>query len=257
MGQMTTPAAAELSPFVPPPYPYERLDGLLAIAAALPGGAVDFSIGTPMDPPPAAVVQALSTSDSERGYPSSPGSAELRRAIVDWIGRRFGVAIVAGQVAACVGTKEFVGTLPQWLRLRRPGRDTVLYPEIAYPTYEMGAILGGCRPVAVPLTAEGRLALDAVAESDVARALVLWVNSPGNPTGACEDLGAVAEWGRARDVPVFSDECYVEFTWRGSPQSSPSTHCRSGPTAPGSASASTPAMRRSSTTCSRSASTSE
>jgi succinyldiaminopimelate transaminase len=219
MVQMTAPAVAELSPFVPPPYPYERLDGLLAIAAALPGGAVDLSIGTPMDPPPAAVVQALATSDSERGYPSSPGSAELRRAIVDWIRRRFGVAVAASQVAACVGTKEFVGTLPQWLKLRRPDRDTVLYPEIAYPTYEMGAILGGCRPVAVPLTAEGRLALEAVAESDVARALALWVNSPGNPTGACEDLGAVAAWGRARDVPVFSDECYVEFTWRGPPQS--------------------------------------
>ena len=72
-----------------------------------------------------------------------PDSAELRRAIVDWIGRRFGVAVEASQVAACVGTKEFVGTLPQWLRLRRPDRDTVLYPEIAYPTYEMGAILAG------------------------------------------------------------------------------------------------------------------
>jgi succinyldiaminopimelate transaminase len=205
--------------FVPPPYPYDRLDGLLTTAATLAGGAVDLSIGTPIDPPPAAVVSALSASGSERGYPSSPGSADLRRAIVEWIGRRFEVSVDAGQVAACVGTKEFVGTLPQWLRLRRPDRDTVLYPAVAYPTYEMGAILAGCRPVAVPLTAAGRLAIDEIAESDAERALALWVNSPGNPTGACDDLGAVADWGRRHGVPVFSDECYVEFTWAGPPRS--------------------------------------
>jgi succinyldiaminopimelate transaminase len=205
--------------FVPPPYPYERLDELLAVAATMPGGAVDLSIGTPIDPPPVAVVRALSTSDSERGYPSSPGSAELRRAVVDWIARRFDVAVEPGQVAACVGTKEFVATLPHWLHLRTPDRDTVLYPEIAYPTYEMGAILAGCRAVAVPVTPYGRLALDAIPESDAGRALALWVNSPGNPTGVCEDLGAVATWGRRHGVPVFSDECYVEFTWAGPPRS--------------------------------------
>jgi succinyldiaminopimelate transaminase len=215
MVQMTAPAVAELSPFVPPPYPYERLDGLLAIAAALPGGAVDLSIGTPMDPPPAAVVQALATSDSERGYPSSPGSAELRRAIVDWIRRRFGVAVAASQVAACVGTKEFVGTLPQWLKLRSPDRDTVLYPSVAYPTYAMGAQLAGCRAVGVPLTPDGRLRLEAIDPADAERALALWVNSPGNPTGGVDDLAEVARWGREHRVPVFSDECYVEFTWSG------------------------------------------
>ena len=215
----TAASRADLSGFVPPPYPYERLDGLVTIAAALPGGAVDLSIGTPIDPPLEAVVGALSTSQSERGYPLSPGSAELRRAIVDWIARRFDVAVDRSQVAACVGTKEFVGTLPQWMKLRRPDRDTVLYPEIAYPTYEMGAILAGCRPVAVPLTPDGQLALDAIEESDAARALALWVNSPGNPTGACDDLGAIASWGRVHEVPVFSDECYVEFTWQGPPRS--------------------------------------
>jgi succinyldiaminopimelate transaminase len=214
-----TPVSAESPPFVPPPYPYERLDDLLAIATQWPGGAVDLSIGTPIDPPPDAVVRALSTSRSERGYPSSPGSAELRRSIVDWIARRFGVAVELSQVAACVGTKEFVATLPHWLRLRAPDRDTVLYPEIAYPTYEMGAILAGCRAVAVPLTPVGRLALDAISESDAGRALALWVNSPSNPTGVCDDLGAVAAWGRRHGVPVFSDECYVEFTWTGPPRS--------------------------------------
>jgi len=213
--------------FVPPPYPYDRLDGLLKVAGALPGGAVDLSIGTPIDPPPAAVVAALSSSGSERGYPPSVGSAALRSAIVDWIDRRFAVAVDPEDVAACVGTKEFVGTLPQWLKLRTPEKDTILYPAIAYPTYEMGAILAGCQPVPVAMTPDGRLDLDSVSPAVAERSLALWVNSPGNPTGACDDLGVVADWGRRHGVPVFSDECYVEFTWDG-PLASILQHGRDG-----------------------------
>ena len=204
-----------LTSFVPPPYPYERIDRFKPLAERFEGGLVDLSIGTPCDPPPAAVVAALANSDSERGYPPSVGTVALRDAVSSWIDRRFGLAVPADHVAACIGTKEFVGTLPQWLRLRRPDRDTVLYPAIAYPTYEMGAILAGCRAVAVPLTESGRLDLEAIDPDDAARALALWVNSPGNPTGALDDLAAVAAWGRAHSVPVFSDECYVEFTWEG------------------------------------------
>jgi succinyldiaminopimelate transaminase len=201
--------------FVPPPYPYSRLDGLLAIAAEHEGGAVDLSIGTPMDPAPPEVVDAFSRSGTERGYPSSPGSPDLRQAASRWIARRFDVDVDPNSIAACIGTKEFVGTLPQWLRLRRPDRDTILYPAISYPTYEMGAILAGCRAVPVPFDPAGRLALGEIAPEDARRALALWVNSPGNPTGVLDDLGAAAAWGRANGVPVFSDECYVEFTWSG------------------------------------------
>ena len=210
----------ELMPtgFVPPPYPYDRLSSLAAIAEALPGGMVDLSIGTPCDPPGPAVVAALSSSNSERGYPPSIGTPELRAAVQRWLRRRFAVEVPASQIAACVGTKELVGTLPQFLRLRSPERDTVLYPEVSYPTYAMGAILAGCRAVPVPTDADFRLRLDAIEPDDAARALVLWVNSPGNPTGAVDDLGAAATWGRQRGVPVFSDECYCEFTWDGPPR---------------------------------------
>jgi succinyldiaminopimelate transaminase len=201
--------------FDPPPYPYDRLDRFKPMAAAFEGGLVDLSIGTPCDPPPAAVLAALATSDSERGYPPSIGTDALRRAITAWLARRFDVDLSTDQVAACIGSKEFVATLPQWMQLRTPDRDTVLYPAIAYPTYEMGAILASCRAVAVPPTAAGSLDLDAIDPADAARALLLWTNSPSNPTGALDDLGAAAAWGRANAVPVFSDECYVEFTWAG------------------------------------------
>ena len=210
-------AGAPAAAFTPPPYPYDRLDAVASVAASHPGGAVDLSVGTPCDPPPDAVVRALATSGAERGYPSSVGGAALRQAAARWMARRFGVAVEAGQIAACVGTKEFVATTAWFLRLRTPGRDTVLVPAVAYPTYAMGGVLAGCRVVEVGTGPGGRPDLEAVSPSDAGRALCAWVNSPANPAGTLADLGAAAAWGRARGVPVFSDECYAEFTWDAAP----------------------------------------
>jgi succinyldiaminopimelate transaminase len=215
-----------LTAFEPPAYPYDRLDGAARTAAGHVGGVVDLSIGTPTDPPPPAAMVALAggytpgsdESGSARGYPPSAGTAELREAIVAWTAGRLGVDVSSDGVAACVGTKEFVATLPQWLALRRPDRDTVLYPAVAYPTYEMGALLAGLRPVPVPVDPWWRLDLAAIHPSDAERALLLWVNTPGNPAGGLDDLRAAAEWGGAHSVPVFSDECYAEFTWDGPPR---------------------------------------
>ncbi len=204
-------------PFVPPPYPYERLDEVRAIAERHVGGAVDLSIGTPGDPAPDFVIAAMAEADP-RGYPPSIGTPEFRTAVSGWFERRLGVSVPPEHVRACLGSKELVAGLPHWLRLRRPDLDTVLYPAISYPSYEMGATLAGCRAVAVPCDASWRLDLAAVDPADVDRALCLWVNSPGNPAGALEDLGAAADWGRRHEVPVFSDECYVEFTWDDQPR---------------------------------------
>ena len=201
----------------PPAYPYERLEPARRKAAALPGGAVDLSIGTPVDPPPAGVVAALASGEGVGGYPPSVGTPALREAVAGWLAGTFGVDVGADAVGVCVGTKELVATTPQWLHLRRPDRDTVLYPAVSYPTYAMGAELAGLRAVPVPLDERWRLDLSAVDPADAQRALLVWVNSPANPAGAIEDLTAVAEWGRARGVPIFSDECYVELTWQGSP----------------------------------------
>jgi succinyldiaminopimelate transaminase len=204
-----------------PPYPYDRVAALGKLAEALPGGVVDCSIGTPCDPPPPGVIEALSSSGSERGYPASAGSPALIGAAAAWLERRFGLpAVPAGSVAACVGTKELVASVPHVLRLRQPERDTVLYPAVSYPTYAMGAALAGCRAVPVPPLPgrPGGLDLSTIAESDADRALVLWSNSPSNPSGGLGVLAAEAAWGRAHGVPVFSDECYAEFTWAGPPR---------------------------------------
>ena len=226
----TGAGGGEPTGFVPPPYPYARLDHIRSVAeahwgtAAHPGttgdgGVVDCSIGTPCDPPPEVALEALVSSGTERGYPTSPGSAAFRRAGATWLARRFGVEVdPTRQLAACVGTKELVASVAHHLRLRQPRRDTVLYPAVSYPTYAMGATLAGCRAVPVPERADGSLDLAAVAEEDARRAVMAWVNTPANPTGALSDLASAAEWGRRRGVPVFSDECYAEFTWDGPPR---------------------------------------
>ena len=205
--------------FEPPPYPYDRLDAYQKMASEFDGGIVDLSIGTPCDPPPQAVIDALAGSGSERGYPASIGSENLRRSIARWMGRRFSIDVPISRIAACIGTKEFVATTPQYMKLRRPGRDTVIYPAIAYPTYEMGATLAGLRALPVPMNAEGHMDFASLSEDDIARALMVWVNSPSNPTGGLDDLKYAANWGRKHDIPVFSDECYAEFTWGTAPQS--------------------------------------
>ena len=202
--------------FVVPPYPHDRLNVARARAAERWGSAIDLSIGTPCDPPPAEVVHALGASGAERGYPTSLGSPRYRGAAAGWMDRRLGAAVdPATEVAACIGTKEFVATTPHWLKLRTPERDTVLYPAVAYPTYAMGAALAGCRAVPVPLDNDWRIDLSAIGPADAARALCLWVNTPGNPAGGLDDLAAVADWGRTHGVTVLSDECYAEFTWDG------------------------------------------
>jgi succinyldiaminopimelate transaminase len=204
--------------FSPPPYPYERLDVLKKLASVYDGGPIDCSIGTPIDPPPDAVLRELAKGTGARGYPTSQGSPDFRASAQEWMERRFGVVVPVNDVAACIGTKEFVGTLAGYLHLRSPSRDTVLYPAISYPTYAMGATLAGLRAVPVAVR-DGHLDLESIHTDDIARALVLWANSPSNPTGHLDDLEGIAAWGRRHEVLVASDECYAEFTWAGRPRS--------------------------------------
>jgi succinyldiaminopimelate transaminase len=215
---LTTPAG-----FVPPPYPYDRLNDLKPAGEQFDGGLVDLSIGTPFDPPAPAVLEALAGSGSERSYPPSIGTEAFRSAAADWLNRYVGLdahrRIGPGDVRATIGSKEFVAGLPHWLKLRNPQRDTVLYPAVSYPSYAMGATLAGCRAVPVPVDARWRIDLSAIDEADAGRALCLWVNTPGNPAGGLDDLDAVARWGRDRGVWVASDECYIAFTWEGPPRS--------------------------------------
>jgi len=210
-------AAPHASGFVPPPYPHDRLGPLSQRAAAVDGGMVDASVGTPVDPMPEVVRRALVDSAADAtGYPATIGSPSYRAAAAAWIERRFGCLVTADQVVACIGTKELVASLPRALSLRDPSRDTVLYPAASYPSYAMGALLAGLRAVPVAVDDQWRVDLTQVREDDAARALVLWCNDPSNPTGATATpsaMRAAVEWARARGILVASDECYAEFTY--------------------------------------------
>jgi succinyldiaminopimelate transaminase len=181
---------------------------------------LDASVGTPVDPMPRLVLEALAAAaPGATGYPATIGSPGFREAAAAWVVRRFGCAITPTEVMACIGTKELVASLPRALSLRNPRRDTVLYPAVAYPTYEMGALLAGLRAVPVPVDDEWHLDLERVAADDAGRALVLWLNDPSNPTGAVAAPSAMqlaVEWARARGIVVASDECYAEFTYDAS-----------------------------------------
>lgn len=215
---MATPTQAGVpTGFVPPPYPHDRLDDLRAVADAVDGGMVDCSIGTPVDPMPGVVLDALAESaPGSTGYPFTIGSLAYREAAAAWIGRRFGIGIAAAEVMACIGTKELVAGLPRLLSLRDPSRDTVLHPGVAYPTYAMGAELAGLRAVPVPVDASWRLDLGAVDPGDADRCLLLWLNDPSNPTGVTatpDEMRAAVAWAHDHGAIVASDECYAEFTY--------------------------------------------
>lgn len=187
-------------------YPWDTLGDVRATAAAYPGGMVDLSVGTPVDPTPEVVRGALAGAADAPGYPLTYGTTALREAVAGWFARRRGVqGLDPAGVMPTIGSKELVGLLPSLLRLG-PG-DVVVHPEIAYPTYDVGARLAGATPLPADdvATWAGR--------SDVR---LVWVNSPSNPTGAVADvehLRAVVEAAREIGAVVVSDECYAELPW--------------------------------------------
>ena len=191
-----------------PDYPWEAMAPYLAKASEHPGGAVNLSIGTPVDPTPQLVQDALKAAANAPGYPTVHGTPALREAIAGWFERRRGVSgLDPRNIMPTVGSKELVAWLPLLLGLK-PG-DVVVRPKVAYPTYDIGATLAGVTSVATDNLDE----LDDVTRS---RVRLIWVNSPGNPTGSVRDadsLKALVEQARGLGAVVASDECYAELGW--------------------------------------------
>jgi succinyldiaminopimelate transaminase len=190
-----------------PDFPWDRLEPYKERARAHPGGIVDLSIGTPVDPVPRVVQEALALAADSPGYPTTHGTPHLREAAAGWLRRRHGITVDQRDVLPLIGTKEFVAWLPTYLGARR-----VVFPELAYPTYDVGARLAG----AATLVSDGLLSLGPE------HADLVWINSPGNPTGRvlpAEHLRKVVAWARERGTVVASDECYIELGWEERPVS--------------------------------------
>jgi succinyldiaminopimelate transaminase len=204
-----------------PDFPWDVLEPYAVTAAAHADGIVDLSVGTPVDPTPAVVQSALAAAANAPGYPRTQGTAALRSAASGWLARRLSVTVTAADVLPLIGTKEFVAALPSLLGLG-PG-DEILIPELAYPTYDVGARLVGAVPVpADDLPRDIDQTRDPDGFADRTRVRLVWLNSPSNPTGRVlplEYMRKVVEWAREHRVVVASDECYIELGWDAEPVS--------------------------------------
>lgn len=187
-----------------PDFPWDLLAPYKKLASEHPDGLVDLSIGTPVDESPHAMQGALATSGNAPGYPLTIGSPALRQSLERWIRSKF-FPEGALDFLPTIGSKELVGLLPTLVQAKK-----VLIPEIAYPTYQVGALVAGaeCIPVG----------------DDYAQwpedADLLWINSPANPHGrvlSADQLKKIITWARATKTVVVSDECYYELGWEKTP----------------------------------------
>ena len=180
-----------------PDFPWDALAPFGDKARAHPQGIIDLSQGTPVDPTPEFIQQALRDASNSPSYPVTAGTPELRAAIKKWATQRLG-ATGDFDVLPIIGSKELVAWLPTYLESK-----SVLIPEIAYPTYHVGAVLAGADSVPVAIDAQSWPVAD-----------LAWLNSPSNPTGrvhSVEEVNRCIQWSRQNKSVLISDECYLEF----------------------------------------------
>jgi succinyldiaminopimelate transaminase len=194
-----------------PTFPWDTLADESALARSHPDGIVDLSVGTPVDPVAPIIRDALAAASASPGYPATAGTPALRDAVVAALGRRYRVSSLAPDaVLPVIGTKELIAWLPTLLGLGP--EDIVVVPELAYPTYEVGARLAGARVVPA----------DSLTQLGPQRPALIYLNSPSNPTGrvlGADHLRKVVDWARERAALVVSDECYLGLGWDAEPVS--------------------------------------
>ncbi len=194
-----------------PDFPWDRLVPYRQRAQRHPDGLVDLSVGTPVDPTPRRVRAALEAASNAPGYPTVWGTPDLRASIIGYLRRRCGsIELTDDCVLPTIGSKELVASLPAQLGVGTG--QCVLVPEVAYPTYAVGALLAGAEYLATDSTL-------AAGPRDVP---LVWVNSPANPSGRIHPVGhlrKIVSWARERGAVVASDECYFESAWETEPVS--------------------------------------
>ena len=191
-----------------PDFPWDSLAPFAEIARSHPDGIIDLSVGTPVDPTPTVVQQALAAASNSPGYPTTAGVPELAKAFIDWAVTTLGAPSDIA-VLPTIGSKELVAALPNLLGLG--SGDVVVIPSIAYPTYLVGGLAAGLEVIATdsPELLNQQISL-------------LWLNSPSNPTGevlSLQRLQELVQWGQKNGVVIASDECYFELGWDAEPVS--------------------------------------
>jgi len=194
-----------------PEFPWDTLADAKAVAIVHRDGIVDLSVGTPVDPVAPLIQQALAAAGASAGYPATAGTARLRESAVAALARRFGITgLTEADVLPVIGSKELIAWLPTLLGLGPA--DVVVVPELAYPTYEVGARLAKAQV----------LRADSLTQLGPRSPALLYLNSPSNPTGrvlGVDHLRKVVGWARDRGCVVASDECYLGLGWDAQPVS--------------------------------------
>ncbi|MDT5256613.1 MAG: hypothetical protein QOD10_1693 [Mycobacterium sp.] len=192
-----------------PEFPWDTLADAKALAGSHPDGIVDLSIGTPVDPVAPLIQDALAAAGSASGYPATAGTARLRESAAAALHRRFEITgLTEAAVLPVIGSKELIAWLPTFLGLGPA--DVVVVPQLAYPTYDVGARLAGAQV----------LRADSLTQVGPRTPALVYLNSPSNPTGrvlGVDHLRKVVGWARDRGVVVASDECYLGLGWDAEP----------------------------------------
>ncbi len=180
-----------------PDFPWDALAPYADKARAHSAGIIDLSQGTPVDATPEVIQSALRASSDSPRYPVTAGTKELQTAIRNWAVNHLG-ASGDFDVLPVIGSKELVAWLPTVLESKQ-----VIYPEVAYPTYLVGAILAQSQPIPVGIDANTWPSAD-----------FAWINTPANPTGRVHseaELRATIKWVRENKAVLVCDECYIDF----------------------------------------------
>lgn len=188
-----------------PDFPWDSLTPIRQRAAEHPQGVCDLTIGSPIDDVPSFIQDALGQASDAFSYPPVVGTQELRAAIADFLGRERGCSADV-DILPAIGSKEMIGLLPSFLGLG--AGDTIAFPDIAYPTYDIGARLAGCESICIDTASAPASWGEGIA--------LLWLNSPSNPDGRVldvEQLRRIRAWARATGTIIASDECYTALCW--------------------------------------------
>lgn len=187
-----------------PEYPWQSLKPYSEKAARHKDGAIDLSVGSPIDETPEVVQQALKNFANAPGYPATAGSKEFREAVVKWFATRRNVpGLDPDQVMPTIGSKELISWLPVLLGLGKD--DVVVQPKVAYTAYAVGAAFSGATLVS-----------EDDPEKWPANTKLIWINSPGNPDGkvlSADQLAKALKRARELGALLASDECYAELGW--------------------------------------------
>jgi LL-diaminopimelate aminotransferase len=204
-----------------PPYLFVDINRRIAELQARGKDIISFAIGDPDFPTPPHIIEAMcrAAHDSQNHrYPETAGLPQLRRAIADWYGTRFGVSLNPDkEVLPLIGSKEGIAHIP--LCCIEPG-DLALVPDPGYPPYSLGIKLAGGEPYLMPLKEENEFLpqLEAIPKEVTAKAKLLWINYPNNPTGAIAGLDffdRMLNFAEKHNLAVCHDAAYSEVAFDG------------------------------------------